>query len=80
VQYTTKQLLLATFLVAVGLAACLIETREPYGILAASLAFAMAGMMLFGRFRSERRALVAWVAALLTLMVLIGAVFALLGR
>lgn len=81
VKFTIRQLLVATFLVAIGLAALLIDTREPYGIVVASMAFSYAVTMLVWRsFRSERMVLFVQVALMLPLMVLFGAVFAILVR
>lgn len=83
-QTTTSRLLIATFWFAVAFGAILIETKEPYGILVASMALAFAVVSLLdprSRFvRSERASVVLTVSMLVGLLVIIGLAFAVLGR
>lgn len=80
---TTRRLLVATFWVGVALAALRIDTKEPDGILVASLAIAFAVVSLLidsTMIRSERAAVGLLVFTLCGSLIVIGLAYAILGR
>lgn len=83
-QFTVRRLLLATLCLGVGIAALMIDTREPYGILIASLAFAQTVFCFLDprwRVAQSDRKLTALLVFLLTVFMLAAGIgFALAGR
>jgi hypothetical protein len=80
----TRQLLIAPTFFGVALAALLIDTKEPYGILVASVALLLAVLSLVNptsKFaRSERAFTVFSILLLVGFLLTTGLAFALLGR
>jgi hypothetical protein len=79
-QISIAQMLVATFWIGVAIAGCLYKTNEPYGIVVAGTAIAMAVAAVIGPFRSTARATATLVGIMLFATAVIGLAFAFLGR